>query len=263
MKKTSRLLFHQSNMAILRQYVKEDRSVKRKAVNYVSYFTLTAGALLLFWSFYPILSFQIYSFFFITNTVRSPVPHTDSVSSLTEAQSVLGTYSIFSNNLRDFTQASLWFPTSINAAQTVQNSDVKEYYLTIPKLNIQNAKVAVGGEDLSKSLVHYLPQSLPGQPGKVSIFGHSTLPSLYNVNDYKTIFTYLPSLQKGDRFSIKILDTTYEYEITSMYVVKPDQVSVLEQKRDASYVTLITCVPPGTYWERLVVEARMVESTLE
>jgi len=34
---------------------------------------------------------------------------------------------------------------------------------------------------------------------------------------------------------------------------------VLEQKNDASYISLITCVPPGTYWKRLVVRAKLTE----
>ena len=42
-------------------YVKEKNSSKRKIVTYFSYISLTIGALLLFWSFYPIVSFEIYS----------------------------------------------------------------------------------------------------------------------------------------------------------------------------------------------------------
>lgn len=243
----------------LYHYRKQSFSPKKKAINYFSYISLTAGSLLLFWSIYPILSFQIYSKLVIGSSLRSPVPQSGVVSSLQEANAVLGSSTIFSNNLRDFTQASLWFPTKPQDSTVISQSNVKEYYLSIPKLNINNAKVTVGGEDLTKSLVHYLPQSMPGETGKVSIFGHSTLPSLYNVKDYKTIFTYLPSLEKGDKIFVKVQDVTYQYEVTSMYVVKPEQISVLEQKTDGSYLTLVTCVPPGTFWERLVVESKLTE----
>lgn len=238
-------------------YVKKDQSVQKKAINYFSYITLTIGSLLLFWSFYPIISFEIYSRVFLQSRVQSPVPKSDVATSLEKAKSVLGTYSIFSNNLRDFTQANLWFP---NAPQNrIENKiNIKQYSLSIPKLNIKDAKVIVGGEDLAKSLVHYLPQSLPGEYGNVVIFGHSTLPQLYNVKDYKTIFTYLPSLEKGDKVWVRVGDVDYQYEIFDMVVVNPDQVSVLEQKTDAAYLTLITCVPPGTYWKRLVVRAKLV-----
>lgn len=240
----------------LRVYVKENNSVKKKLVINLSHISLTVGLLLLFWSFYPVLSFEIYSRFFFKNKWLSPVSSSKIASSIQQASSILGSYTVFSNNLRDFTQAKLWFPTKKQTGSTRQFS-VSEYYLTIPKLNINRAKVIIGGEDLSKSLIHYLPTTLPGEYGNVAIFGHSTLPQLYNVKDYKTIFTYLPSLEKGDKIIIHIGDLEYDYEVTDMFVVKPEQVSVLEQRNDASYLTLVTCVPPGTYWQRLIVKAKL------
>lgn len=237
-------------------YIKETNATQKKVLQYVSYMTLTAGSLLLFWAFYPVVSFEIYSRLFMQRSLKSPVPQTQIASSLELASGVLGTNAIFSNNLSDFTHASLWFPTKKMEA-TVQPSSVKEYSLSIPKLNIQDAKVLMGGEDLTRGLVHYLPVTLPGEKGNSVIFGHSTLPQLYNVKDYKTIFTYLPSLNKGDHVIAKVGDVSYEYEVYEMFVVKPDQVSVLEQLRDSSILTLITCVPPGTYWNRLVVRAKL------
>lgn len=168
----------------------------------------------------------------------------------------MGVFNKFSNNLRDYTQASLWFPDKPQTANLATLS-VKTYNLSIPKLNIKDAKVTVGGEDLTKSLVHYAPTSLPGEYGNVAIFGHSTLPQLYNPKDYKTIFTYLPSLEKGDFILINVGDVEYQYEVFSISVVKPDQISVLNPDRDGSYLTLVTCVPPGTFWMRLVIKARL------
>lgn len=244
-------------MSIYR-YLKEDTSPRRKTVNYISYVTLTVGSLLLFWSFYPILSFELYSRLFMRSGVFSPVPKSDRASALEQASSILGSFTAFSSNVRDFTQANLWFP-SRPQGNAGKNLSIKNYMLSIPRLNIKDALVTVGGEDLAKSLVHYLPQSLPGEYGNVVIFGHSTLPQLYSVKDYKTIFTYLPSLEKHDKVFVKINNVEYEYEIYDMVVVNPNQVSVLEQKTDAAYLTLITCVPPGTYWKRLVVKAKLTE----
>ena len=237
---------------------KKHYSGKKKTVNFFSYIFLIAGAMLLFWSFYPILSSAIYSRLFIKNNINAPIPDNNTTSSLKEANSILGAFNIFSNNLRDYTQASIWFPASPKLNQPSQLT-VKEYTLSIPKLNIKKAKVVVAGEDLTKSLVHYLPQSLPGEYGNVAIFGHSTLPQLYNPKDYKTIFTYLSSLDKGDKIYINIGELEYQYEVTTSFIVKPSEISVLEQKKDASYLTLITCTPPGTYWERLVVGAKLTQ----
>lgn len=235
---------------------KKQYSVKKKAVNLFSYVFLAAGALLLFWSFYPILSSVVYSRLFIKNNINTPVSGQTGTTALNEANSVLGAFNIFSNNLRDYTKASIWFPALPQLNQLSQLT-VKEYELSIPKLNIKKAKVSVGGDDLTKSLIHYLPQSLPGEYGNVAIFGHSTLPQLYDPKDYKTIFTYLSSLEKGDKIYISIGELEYNYEVTGSFIVKPSEISVLEQKKDASYLTLITCTPPGTYWERLVVSAKL------
>jgi len=82
---------------------------------------------------------------------------------------------------------------------------------------------------------------------------------LYNVTDYKTIFTYLPSLEVNDTILVQLGDLEYEYKVTDIFIVMLDKISVLEQKYDASYLTLVTCVPPGTYWKRLVVKAKLVQ----
>ncbi|MFA6017300.1 MAG: sortase [Patescibacteria group bacterium] len=237
---------------------KKQYTAKKKTVNFVSYIFLITGALLLFWSFYPIVSFTIYSKLFLKNDINAPISEQNTASSLKNANSILGAFSIFSNNLRDYTQASIWFPASPQLNHPSQLT-VKEYSLSIPKLNIKKARVVVGGEDLAKSLVHYLPQSLPGEYGNVAIFGHSTLPQLYNPKDYKTIFTYLSSLEKGDKIYINIGEFEYQYEVTTMFIVKPQNISVLEQKKDDSYITLITCEPPGTWLERLVVTAKLTK----
>lgn len=236
-------------------YIKKDNSFKKKTINNFSYLFLIIGSLLLFWSFYPIISFEIYSRIFFKNSLKSPVGK-ETVSVLNEANSVLGGFNIFSNNLRDYTQASVWFPIKPQSTPFL-TLNVKEYFLSIPKLNIKDAKVIVGGEDLTKSLVHYLPQSLPGEYGNVVIFGHSTLPQLYNSKDYKTIFTYLPSLEKGDNIYIKMGEVEYQYEVFSLMVVNPDQVSILDQNKEAPFLTLVTCVPPGTFWQRLIVKAKL------
>jgi len=240
-------------------YFKENNSVKKKILTYFSYLSLTIGSFLLFWAFYPIISFEIYSRNFLSAKVKSPIIN-NSFQKAIDNGLVLGKFNIFSNNLSDFTNANFWFP-SVSKIKTNNSFSVKEYLLDIPKLNIKEARVVVGSDDLSKSLIHYLPKTMPGEPGNVTIFGHSTLPQLYQPNDYKSIFTFLPSLQKGDKIFVKVNDLIYQYEVFEMFVVEPTEISVLDQQFDASYLTLITCVPPGTYWKRLVVKAKLTPIT--
>ncbi len=240
----------------LKIYVKEYRRPYKKIVTTLSYGSLILGAILLFWSVYPIISFQIYSYLLLEKKTISPIPTTKLTASLNLANYVLGSSIKLSENLQDFTDASLWFPTLAEENKKAnKNIKIKQYYLSIPKLNIENALVKVGGTDLNESLIHFLPKSLPGEPGNVAIFGHSTLPQLYKPKDYKSIFTYLHSLEKGDEVYVKIGSLKYVYEVKDIFIVDPDQVEILEQMTDNSYLTLVTCTPPGTYWKRLVVRA--------
>ncbi len=244
----------------IRVYKKIIYSPKKRLIFLFSYFSLIIGSLLLFWSLYPVISFEIYSKIFLEDKAKSPIVNKQSPEPLENAQSVLGSFNIFSNNLKDYTNVSLWFPAityNDNEFSQLMSSSAKEYYLSIPKINIKEAKVIINGDDLEKGLIHYLPKTLPGEYGNVVIFGHSTLPQLYNPKDYKTIFTYLPSLEKGDLIKVKIGDLEYTYEVFEMFIVNPEQIWVLDQQKDNAYLTLITCVPPGTYLKRLVVKAKI------
>ena len=232
-------------------YIKENKTVQRKFIKTFSYLSLISGALLLFWSIYPVLFFEVYSRVFLNNSFKSALKEFDK-------NNILGESSLLSNNLRDFTQVKFWFPSKKNSSIKLKNIPVNNYSLSIPKLNINQAKVIVGGEKLDKGLVHYLPTSQPGEIGNVIILGHSTLPQLYNPKDYKTIFTYLPSLDKGDRVIVNYSGVNYEFEVSEMFIVKPEETWVLESNVDEPIITLITCVPPGTYWKRLIVRAKLV-----
>lgn len=135
---------------------------------------------------------------------------------------------------------------------------VRYYKLSVPRLKIQDAVVEIGGEDLSKSLVHYKGTAIPGRSGNAIIFGHSTLPQLYNPKNYLTIFSYLPSLKKEDNIIVDYDGITYTFLVSEMIEVKPEDIQILEQRYDSSYLSLVTCVPPGTTLRRLVVRAKLV-----
>lgn len=198
---------------------------------------------------YPIVSFEL----FITpqySGLVSPIPSnfiTDTI--VTALPQVLGA------SEKDFTRASTWFPKS-----TILKKDynLSLYYLSIPKLGIEQAKVTVNGDDLSKTLIHYTG-TLPGEIGNPVIFGHSTIIWFYNPNNYKAIFSKLPTLKKNDEIFTTVDRITYKYKVFEMKVVQPDDVSVLQQRNDDAYITLITCVPPGTYLRRLIVRGKLVK----
>ena len=106
-------------------------------------------------------------------------------------------------------------------------------------------------------MVNYPGTSIPPEKGNAVVFGHSTLPQLFNKNDYKTIFTNIYTLNPGDEIIVNVLGNEYKYKIENITVVDPDNTSVLEQNYSDSFLTLVTCTPPGTIWKRLVIKARI------
>jgi sortase A len=170
----------------------------------------------------------------------------------------------------DYTKASNWFTVPKNTTFQQNNSsseavdslaqNTTSFSLSIPSLGIERADVVVNGEDLSKSLVHYPGTALPGQLGSPVIFGHSTLPQLFSPTNYMSIFSTLPTIKTGEVILVNIDNVTYTYKITNTYQVKPNGVEILRQFYDKKSLKLVTCVPPGTKYRRLIVEANLVKS---
>ncbi len=240
-------------------YKKQIITRRKKIATTLSYISMFAGSLFLFLSFYPVIASEIY-LRLTTNNLTSPIRLSGSVSE-EKSLLVLGEKSTVSTNLVDYTKAAVWFPSAKQDLEEIsaQEERINNYTITIPKISVDDARVIVGGENLLTGLVHYLPKTAPGELGNVSIFGHSTLTQLHKKGDYKSIFTYLPTLEEGDKIYVHYNSLDYEYEVIDKVVVKPSQVDVLNQNYDDSYITLITCVPLGTYWNRLVVRARLTE----
>lgn len=153
-------------------------------------------------------------------------------------------------------QASSWFPVAKQFTEII-NSNLKTYTVSIPKLKIDTATVEIGGDDLKKSLIAWPTSATPGNYGVNIIFGHSELPQFANTKDYSGIFTHIMELSDGDTIYADYDGVRYKYQVIDRQVIDPDNLSVLEQRFDDRYLTLITCVPPGTLWKRGVVKARM------
>ncbi len=71
------------------------------------------------------------------------------------------------------------------------------------------------------------------------------------------MFVLLDKLVAGDTFTVNYNSKQYVYEVTGSKVVPPTDLSVLNQT-DEPTMTLITCTPPGTSWQRLVVTAKQI-----
>jgi len=159
----------------------------------------------------------------------------------------------------DFTKASNWFPEA-SGNKDFNHSKVAFYTISIPKLKIENAVVSIGGEDLSKNLVQYPGTALPGKNGNAAIFGHSILPIFYNPKNYMAIFSTLPTLKKGDDILVNFDGISYKFKVEELFEILPTDIQILQQDTTDSFLTLVTCVPPGDPRNprRLIVRARVV-----
>jgi len=220
--------------------------VKKNISRYLALSFVFFGLFLVLNASVPIVQYEIFSLSQLSpGELLSPVPKPEVRGLATE------TYNL--------TRASNWFIGQPDLP--IVSSKVKYYNISIPRLGIKDATVEIGGEDLSKSLIHYSGTSLPGQQGNAVIFGHSSLPQFFSPTNYLTIFTKLPSLKKGDDVFVEYDGIKYTFRVEQMFEVKPTDIQVLEQRYDDSYLTLVTCVPPGTYIKRLVVKARIIPKT--
>lgn len=140
-----------------------------------------------------------------------------------------------------------------------QGPRAEEFYLTVPKLKIEDAVVQVDSLKFDKTLAHFPGTALPGQTGNVFITGHSVLPQFANPKNYREIFTQLSDLEIGDDIEVKLNDKVYRYTVQYSRVVDPKETSVLAPiSANGRNLTLMTCVPPGTSLKRLVVIASLI-----
>jgi len=133
--------------------------------------------------------------------------------------------------------------------------------LIIPKINVELPvvyDVNTIEEDavqagLERGVVHYATTSNPGELGNGAIFGHSSN-NILNRGNYKFAFVLLSRLESGDTFYIEKDGVRYVYRIFDKRVVSPSEVGVLNDvEGKTSTMALITCDPPGTTINRLVV----------
>ncbi len=228
-------------------YYKKNKDNKiKKYLRSVSILFMIIGISIISYVLFPIISWQIYfQPSFSSQNITPSIPRAN-IADLTR-------------NLidrTDYTKAENWFPRFTASANSEQ-VQAHSYAISIPSIKIENAEVSTVDTDLTKHLVNYPGTGIPGQNGNAVIFGHSTLPQLFNNKDYKTIFANAYKLKNGDDIYVLINGVTYTYKVSKTVVVDPSDTSALVQDYDNSYITLVTCTPPGTIWKRLIIKAEL------
>jgi len=142
--------------------------------------------------------------------------------------------------------------------QNERSYPYSEFKLSIPKLEILNARVLVNSGDFQKNLAQLPGSALPGEVGNVFITGHSVLPQFFDPQDYLTIFSTLPKIAVGDEIFAEAAGLIYDYQVIKIYSVDPSDTSLIFPPDSANkYLTLMTCVPPGIGNQRLIVLAKL------
>ena len=141
--------------------------------------------------------------------------------------------------------------------------------LLIPKINlavpvvygVTSTDTATVQSALNDGVVHYADTAQPGQDGNLVIIGHSS-ENIFNPGRYKYPFVLLHKLAIGDTFYIQKDGKRYVYVIYKREIVSPFTVSVLGTQDKPATATLITCDPPGTSTNRLVLVGEQISPSI-
>lgn len=145
-----------------------------------------------------------------------------------------------------------------------------ESLIIIPKINVEVPVVyntpSIAEADIQASLengvVHYPTTPKPGENGNVVVVGHSSN-NLLNRGKYKFAFVLLNRLEVGDTITMQYNSKRYVYKVYEKIIVKPDEVGVLGPTDKKASLSLITCDPPGTSINRLVVRAEQISPSTD
>lgn len=120
--------------------------------------------------------------------------------------------------------------------------------LRIEKIGLEEAvKEGSTRGVLSSALGHVENTAVPGEDGNCCIAGHRN----YVFGKY---FNRLNEVMPGDVIELETKDNLYQYEVVSIEVVEPEDVSVLDYL-EGKNLTLITCTPFMIGTHRLIVHA--------
>ena len=127
-------------------------------------------------------------------------------------------------------------------------------YIEIPKISLRLPIYHTSSEKvLEKGVGHLESTALPigGINNNPILTGHRGLPQA-------ELFTRLDELKKGSIINIHVLNDHLSYEVDTIKVIKPDEVSTLGPIKGKDMITLITCTPYGVNTHRLVVQGKRV-----
>lgn len=202
---------------------------------------LFIGLFLLMQVVLPVISYQLWELGqrMDNNLLISPEPETGS--------------NIMGVSIKD----SDSFPAFFSYQHRENKPNYSVFSLTINKLKLKDVKVIVDSNDLQGGLVHLPGTAIPGEKGNVFISGHSAGSAFFSPKE--VYFSKLQDLKKGDEIIVEAGGTKFTYQVIGLTVVNPKDLSVIKAPDDQGrYISLMTCVPPGLNFKRLVVLGKLI-----
>lgn len=149
------------------------------------------------------------------------------------------------------------FPAFFSYKMRENKPNYNTFSLTVNKLKLKDLDVLLDTNDLQKGLVHLPGTAIPGEKGNVFISGHSAGSAFFSPK--KVYFSKLQDLKKGDEIIVQAGGSKFIYQVVGLKVVSPKDVSIINPPDDQGrYISLMTCVPPGLNFKRLVVLGKMI-----
>lgn len=138
-----------------------------------------------------------------------------------------------------------------------------DYSIVVPKIaanariirNVDTSNESNYLEALKLGVAHAKGTNFPGKGGNIFLFAHSTN-YVWDIGDYNAVFYLLHKLDSGDEIHVLFEGVKHTYVVSDKKVVAPDDVKYLTEATSEETLTLQTCWPPGTTFQRLLVFAK-------
>ena len=143
----------------------------------------------------------------------------------------------------------------------------KQDTLEIPKISISvpivfatSTDKASLAKDLDLGTVYYPGSVYPGQVGQAIILGHSAPPGWPTIK-HDWVFTNLDKLSPGDQIFIYLNNQQYTYVVKQTKIIQRGADVPKDNLSETNNVlTLISCWPPGKDYQRITVEAQLLNN---
>lgn len=151
--------------------------------------------------------------------------------------------------------------STTNSSSNIES--IKDNNIYIPKIGVDapilwNIDESQVQDKMLEGIVHYKNTGLPDQEGSnVFLTGHSSN-YWWIKSNYNQVFALLPKLEVGDKIALTYNKIKYVYQVYDEIIVSPSELSVLKPIDGKSTLSLMTCVPLGTNFQRLIIRSELL-----